>query len=441
MDIQAKKDRRQTYAIHEDMVIRVVTDNKSFDELEQEWEELTGEADCRIFQTYQWNRIWWKHFGNDGDLRIMLFYQRTGLVGIAPFFLDTVRLFGKNLYSGLRLIGSNVTQCRRGNLIGLIPYTDYLGFIIKPGFESNVYDRFCRYIVDIKNKPDEIILDSIPADRTEANRLPQVVSEAGCDVSVTNTHKSFRVFLPPDWEDYLMSVSKDTRSHSRRALKKIYNSKQQLYSLAEPAGREEAAAFFDEMVNMHQDRWNRLGSLGTFAEKENYQFQKEVALRLFESGRLQIKKLTSIQEQNKSAAIDVNYLFKNVVYGAHCAVDDTSEYYRKGPGTVLLCAALKEISENGLNCFDFLRGSEGYKQSYSNDDTDILRITIKQPGKQGGIIARFAKAFMAMKRKISREWVHIRVLGSGTSLFGGLRAYAALLRYRFSQKFGKRNRK
>lgn len=414
------------------LLLRVVTDEQSFDELEDEWEHLTNEIDCHIFQTFHWNRIWWKYFGSNGTLRIILFYDGRKLIGISPLFLDTVHLLGKQVYTCLRFIGSNITRFGKKDLIGLISYTDYLGFIIKPEFEQQVYHQFVRYVDSLSQKPDEIILDSVAERNAEAGLFLQLVRNAGWQTDTETTNKSFRVFLASDWEAYLASVSKDTRSHTRRALKKLFEDDQRIYSIEKPVNLREAEKLFDEMVQLHQQRWNRLGYPGTFSERVNHLFQKEVALQLFENGRLQVRKLVSIYENSRAAAIDINYKYKNKLYGAHCSVDDTSAYYKKGPGTVLLSVTLKEMVDTGLICFDFLRGTESYKQAYANDSDDIIRITIRLHGARR---AAAVKRCMILIRKLSRELAHIRQLDSGTVTASGLWAYTELFIQRITRKF------
>ncbi|HKI46202.1 MAG TPA: hypothetical protein VKA08_12800 [Balneolales bacterium] len=78
-----------------------------------EWDDLAEVDDVPVFQTYEWLRTWWKHFGRNTEphkLHIFLFYQEDRLVGIAPFFTDHFWFMGKKIYRRLRLIGSKVMQ-------------------------------------------------------------------------------------------------------------------------------------------------------------------------------------------------------------------------------------------------------------------------------------------------------------------------------------------
>lgn len=64
-----------------------VTTLAGFDGLKGEWNELVEQMELPSpFQSWEWNRTWWSHFGEGRSLTILTFRRAGRLVGIAPFF-------------------------------------------------------------------------------------------------------------------------------------------------------------------------------------------------------------------------------------------------------------------------------------------------------------------------------------------------------------------
>src|SRR5207253_7402659 len=77
--------------------LRVVEDVREFDALEQEWNSLFEKSAVSVFQSFEWQRTWWKHFGEDrGSARLHIVEIRAAneLLAVAPFYIETVKLLG-----------------------------------------------------------------------------------------------------------------------------------------------------------------------------------------------------------------------------------------------------------------------------------------------------------------------------------------------------------
>src|SRR3954453_489606 len=101
---------------------------EQFEALRPEWDALLARADGSLFQSWEWQWCWWRHFGQG---RLCLLTARRGgeLLGIAPLMLGR--------YFGLPL--------RRLQFIGTLG-TDYLDMIVARGEEPALLDCFMREI-------------------------------------------------------------------------------------------------------------------------------------------------------------------------------------------------------------------------------------------------------------------------------------------------------
>ena len=53
--------------------IELITTALEFDQLEQDWQRLhTLSNTGGLFNSYYWNRLWWDHYGDMGDLPAQL---------------------------------------------------------------------------------------------------------------------------------------------------------------------------------------------------------------------------------------------------------------------------------------------------------------------------------------------------------------------------------
>lgn len=65
--------------------ISEITTDDGFDLLQEEWNQLVHRLDVPSpFQSWEWYRTWWTHFGTTYSLRILVFRDAGEVIGIAP---------------------------------------------------------------------------------------------------------------------------------------------------------------------------------------------------------------------------------------------------------------------------------------------------------------------------------------------------------------------
>jgi GNAT acetyltransferase-like protein len=69
------------------LAVLEITSEGEFDELRGPWDRIVDRLSVPSpFQSWEWNRVWWRHFGDGRPLRILGFFQDAELVGVAPFY-------------------------------------------------------------------------------------------------------------------------------------------------------------------------------------------------------------------------------------------------------------------------------------------------------------------------------------------------------------------
>ena len=82
---------------------------EGFDELggmQEEWDEFVESVGGEIFLTFDWCRIWWRHYGGKRVLRVFVFRCEGRLVGILPVFFEKIWL-GPVFVDPIKLVGTD----------------------------------------------------------------------------------------------------------------------------------------------------------------------------------------------------------------------------------------------------------------------------------------------------------------------------------------------
>ena len=157
-------------------LLDIVTTESGFDALEDEWTELVTGCSAGIFQTFEWARTWWKHFGNarQAELNILILKRNGDTVAIAPLFREVISIVG--LVKAVRL-------CFIGR-----KDSDYLDIITRNDVQEEVYIVLADYFSKNKDSWDLIFLEDVP-DRSPTHvLLPRVLVQKGMivDTDVTD---------------------------------------------------------------------------------------------------------------------------------------------------------------------------------------------------------------------------------------------------------------
>ena len=79
------------------MKILEIENNSDFTALKDRWNDLLPRSGNTIFSTWEWISTWWRHFGKEKSLRILVAEEKDAIVSIAPLMLskNNLRHFGK----------------------------------------------------------------------------------------------------------------------------------------------------------------------------------------------------------------------------------------------------------------------------------------------------------------------------------------------------------
>ena len=309
--------------------------------LKDEWETLQQQsATSTIFMTWEWVTTWWATFGNRGELwLIQARNDQKKLVGLAPL-IRVKRGNAAWYWYQLEFIGAS-SSC------------DHLDFIIEKGCEADIVPLFLKTIKEHSSQWGVLRLSSLPpySPNLEYLQADQSIGWQKEDIFTCPI-----VTIPEDWDTFFMALSKGKRKEQRRyrrQLDEAFGDKWTWELIDDPTQLDSR---LDEMIRLHQVKWEELGEAGGFADPKVVQLHHEFARKSLERGWLRLYRLMI---EDETAAILYSYQYQNRAYDFASGFDYKFADY--SPGQMLTEISIHQAMENDVKEYDFLRGDEPYK--------------------------------------------------------------------------------
>lgn len=415
------------------IVPELIRELEDFELLREEWDKLLEESEAHIFQSFEWQYIWWHHFGDDRPLNILAFRKEGELVGLAPFFLDDTSLWGEQTFLKLRFIGCSIPG---GEAIGTFADyspTDYLDVIAHSEYKDEVARALLNYLEQTWNQFDQIDFDEIPEDGIIHEHLIPKMKERGWSFKKKRKEVCPYITYPDSMEDYLLDLDRKARYELRYSKRAV--TEKELFSVYEAKNDEEIEKVFADFVALHQERWNKQGMPGAFADQRYARFLKDIARVFNQRGWLRLT--TAIDNDDSCIAVDFAFAFKNCTYDYQKAFDYDSPLAKYSPGRALMYFLMEEAIENDRSVFELLRGGEKYKFRVANDSKYNWKITIPSPSKKKGLKYRIYEMytlFSNVKRRLGREKLIMKVHLQEWGIPGFASKYISFLYERVNDK-------
>lgn len=167
--------------------------------------------------------------------------------------------------------------------------------------------------------------------------------------------------------DYLGLLGSKNRAHIRRSTR-WYETTYGPVSLEAAGTLDQALEFYEQLVEIHGERWRAQGQAGAFGSGFQYNFHRRLLERAFEQGEIQ---LLRARAGDKIFAVHYNLVYKNKVWSYNFGAA-FEENKRVQPGLVSHALLMDHNSRLGYEVFDFLGGDSYYKLHLSTDANRLL---------------------------------------------------------------------
>lgn len=350
---QSEQAGRSLYAAaSEKLEVSLLAGERQLGEIADAWNTLAGPVP---FRRHEWLATWWRRFRRPSDeLFVPLVYDGAQrLIGLAPWYIERDPWLGR----AVRFLGSGKV-C-----------SEYLTVLAAPGAEQIVAQRIALWLTtEAVRRWDLLDLDGVDADDAALKPLVTELIGRGHIVYERPRERTWRLGLSASWEEFLRGLSKGRRAKMRAHERRLIEGGVALRQARDVATLQEGLDVFDRL---HRARRLTLGDGGCSTAPGFHCFLQEATEACLRTNSL---RLQWIEVEREPAAIEIDLLGGDTLY-----------YYQTGmnpnlaeisPGWLLQVASIKRAIGDGLACFDFLRGDEGYKASWGAQPRQLVQIRI-----------------------------------------------------------------
>ena len=218
--------------------------------LREEWDQAVLDFGGSIYMSYDWSRIWWEFYGRDQALRIFIFRVDDQIVGIAPIYIDCVRLWPLR-FRVARLVGSNIPP-------------KVFNPPIAPAWAEQIFERILLQLFK-EDSCDVLSFGPVSEVYSPLGGLfkasagkPSLVSKA--TAAANDVHSVWS--LPQTLEEYYQSLSRNERKNRRADLKKLQTDHDARIEVV--SNEQQAEQAFDDFLRQHAAQWQAEGKAGHF---------------------------------------------------------------------------------------------------------------------------------------------------------------------------------
>lgn len=322
---------------------------ESFDDAESAWVEIQGQANCHVFQTFEWQTIWMETMGRAEGVvpAIVVFQAGNGSKMLLPL--------GVRRSKGVRVL----------EWLGGF-FADYQGPVIKHSFPDfthaeeflNLWRATCRAlpkydVCRLKRQPAMFddkrnpFVQFLHPTRAYGKARHLDIHEASCDLS-----------------DFLVKPKR--LSDSRRQIRRLNEiAEVEFCSPVEPKERSALA----QTILSQKSAWHKSNNTRHPLDREPVQefFNR---LSLLSSGTFEVR-IDELRLANNTLAAHLGFQFQNRFYYFMPSYE-LGSWQKYSPGRLLLEHLVENCLKEGVDTFDFTIGEEQYKESWRVGRDDLF---------------------------------------------------------------------
>jgi CelD/BcsL family acetyltransferase involved in cellulose biosynthesis len=386
-------------AARRELAVLAVEDEAGLDALERDWNALLERSDATVFQSFEWLRTWWRHFGEgrrDARLHVVTVRGREGVVAIAPFYVERSRVLGAVPLRRLLFVGHRDS--------------DYLDVLAARGREEECAEAIAASLTGRDRLFDVAVLEETPDRSRTGPLLHEALLRRGWGATRFVQGPCPRTALARTWEETIARFKIDDRREVRRRLRNLQKEHRvELEVVTAGPGVEPAMR---EFIEMHQERWNRGGWWGAFADRDMAAFHCEAAERLGRRGWLF---LAFLRVDGRRWAVNYGFAFRDeVAIYLTGSRESSPALARHSPGRAVHALCMQWTVESGRPVYDFMRGAERYK--YELGAVDVPNWTLvayPRPSRVTAATHRLHRVLAAARRRAAHEAHALRAARRG----------------------------
>ena len=339
-----------------------------FTALRPHWDALLDtSAGDTPFLTGEWLQAWSTHLRGHAGLRTIAVWDGPELVAAMPLVRTRTRLQwpARLEFAGAGEAGS-----------------DYLDLVASAGYEDEAVRLIARALA-AAGAP--VLLDHVPRPSLSAGLVDELRRTGWTDMVVPGGVCPVIPLAGHTWDSFLGSLGAAHRANIRRRLRVL---EQRFDMQFEPVTTDaQRTAALDALSRFHQRRFDVRGGSTAFRTPALRAFHEDATRLALDRGWL---RMFTLVLDKQPAAVMYGFAYNRQFYFYQHGFDD--QYERHSIGLAVMALSVRAALAEGLQTFDMLWGTEGYKRLWTSTDRQLERIHLFPPGVAGRACRRLTAA-------------------------------------------------
>lgn len=333
-------------------------DSSESDRWMQEWQRLEQRvAEPALMCSFAWTQTWLDHYGDlvphrfavgtiDGDVHGICLLTEGVEQKEGPFTLKTMHVgtAGEPERDTVWVEYNDVLATRKAR-------REFLAQLYQIVLKEAVWDEF-----RLDGFARSAIEDVLPID-------------AGFLVKEQRAYYSDLRAARDDDTELLARFSKSTRKTIRKSLKRLGK-----VTLEWAETIEQAESIFEDLVRLHQARWNAVGEPGVYSSERFTNFHRNLIHRLFPLEQIA---LTRIRNEHAVLGCAQSLIDGNRVLSYQSGLAAPTGH--QSPGVLCDFLEIQECQRRGFDAYDFMGGDSYHKQRMSTDSNTLVWLRQRLP--------------------------------------------------------------
>ncbi len=362
----ARNTRREPTLASSDLIVEVTDSFEEVNTTREDWDRFVLSVGGDLYVSYDWCRIWWRYYGKYRRLRLFTFRMSGQLVGLAPMFVEQVRL-GPIVIRIAKRVGSDSAL----TIFALPLAADYAAFCYRELISKLIEDEKCDAVSFGFMPGDDPTLSSL---RDSCEQLRGVLT---CVRDAPAGPQTF-FHLPDAFEKYLLALDSGQRQNYRRRLKQL----KQAFDVKGDVVREasEARSAFDHFTDLHESQWRREGKPGHFGDwPHSTAFNSDLVDQLSRLDRFRMVRLLA---DSRVIAYQYAFVFGGCCYWRLPARAPDNELDRFGLGVLGMVQMFETMINEGVGRVEAGVGHYDYKMRFGGEELQMrsFLVAAARPG-------------------------------------------------------------
>ncbi|OGI21740.1 MAG: hypothetical protein A2287_05700 [Candidatus Melainabacteria bacterium RIFOXYA12_FULL_32_12] len=330
------------------MNIKVIKGDEAFLSLKDDWDRL---AENLIAVTkFDWIYRWWNHFQEKNELSILIAEKNNKIVGIAPLYIENTKALKVVPFRKLKFLGGDLT--------------DFLDFLIDEQDYNRelIFKNLLNYALNNFDY-DLLELGQINSDYPNFDLWNKFAGYTGSKFTAYKENHKIKLAEFVSYQNYYRQLSKNHRKSLKSRLTKVINDGIDFKYEFKSHITEEDIEIIKKICIKRQNFLYKKGDHKRFCyflDNKKTKFIEDY----FCSNDNDSKMLAYLKFNGVIIAYNLILLNKNTFSIWNSTFDNDYEFY--APSKLFFNELIKYAFEKNYEYFDFMRGNDPYKLSWTN---------------------------------------------------------------------------